>query len=341
MIRGGCVDYRALNKVTVPNKFHIPVIDELLDELHGAQFFSKLDLKSGYYQVRVRKEDVHKTSFRTHEGHYEYLVMPFGLMNAPSTFQALMNAIFRNMLRKFVLVFFDDILIYSSDWDAQLVHLNEVLAVLQKQRLVANKKKSSFGEMSEEYLGHIISKEGAAMDPNKINYVLQWLVPTNVKGVCGFLGLTGYYRKFIKDYGKIAKPLTALTKKDGFLWSPKAQEAFDLLKAKLISGPVLALPDFNHEFESDASGNGIGAILIQNGRPVAYFSKALGDRNLTKSAYEKELMAVALSIQHWRPYLLERKFSLHGSEESPAAAIAVDHYCRSTKLGCQTLGVTI
>lgn len=141
---------------------------------------------------------------------------------------------------------------------------------------------------------------------------LQWPSPKNVKGVRGFLGLTGYYRKFIRDYGKLAKPLTELTKKDGFKWGLKEQQAFDILKHKVTTAPVLALPDFNHEFfiESDASGNGLGAILLQKGRPIAYFSKALGDRNLAKSAYEKELMAVALAIQHWRPYLLGRKFSV-------------------------------
>ncbi|MCH81844.1 RNA-directed DNA polymerase (Reverse transcriptase), partial [Trifolium medium] len=223
-----CVDYRALNKVTIPDKFPIPVIDELLDELHGAQYFTKLDLKSGYHQVRVKPGDVHKTAFRTHDGHYEYLVMPFGLMNAPST----------------------------KTWQAHILEVTEVLKLLREHKLVANRKKCQFGQQAVEYLGHLITGSGVAVDPNKVQSVIQWPVPKNVKGVRGFLGLTGYYRKFIRDYGKIAKPLTELTKKEGFKWGSQAQKAFDVLKQKLTTAPVLALPNFDKEFvvECDASG---------------------------------------------------------------------------------------
>jgi hypothetical protein len=176
--------------------------------------------------------------------------------------------------------------------------LEERLSVLQLHGLVANKKKCQFAKATVDYLGHVISGNGVAVDPTKIESVTQWPIPKNVKGVRGFLGLTGYYRKFIKDYGKVARPLTELTKKDAFVWGQEAQRAFDKLKLCLTTAPVLALPDFDKEFiiVCDASGIGIGAILMQEKRPIAYFSKALGTRNMTKSAYETELMAVVLAI---------------------------------------------
>lgn len=196
-----------------------------------------------------------------------------------------------------MLVFIDDILIYSKGWKAHMEQLEEVLKLLDQHQLVANRKKCSFGQRTIEYLGHLIHEKGVAVDPSKVQSVLKWPIPRNVKGVRGFLGLTGYYRKFIRDYGKIAKPLTELTKKDNFKWSPSAQQAFEELKEKLTTAPVLSLPDFSKGFviECDASGVGIGAILMQDKRPIAYYSKALGVRNLSKSAYEKELMAVVLA----------------------------------------------
>jgi hypothetical protein len=230
-----CIDYQGLNKITIKNKFPIPFIDEMLDELHGAKYFSKLDLRSGYYQIRVRLEDVAKTTFQTHEGHYEFKVIPFGLTNAPTTFQEMMNELFHPYLRKFVLVFFDDILIYSKTWTKHLKHLEQVLSLLEENQFYAKRSKCTFGKDEVEYLGHIISKEGVKVDPKKIKAIIEWSKPKSISKLRGFMGLTGYYRRFIKNYAHIIAPLTNLLKKNSFHWSEEARRCFEAVKKILSS----------------------------------------------------------------------------------------------------------
>jgi hypothetical protein len=264
--------------------------------------------------------DEHKTAFKTHQGHYQFKVMPFGLTNAPATFQCLMNHILQPFLRKFVLVFLDDILIYSPTLEEHISHLNQVLAELRKHQLYLKESKCSFAQYSLEYLGHIISSKGVSTDPSKISAMLQWPVPTNMTQLRAFLGLTGYYRRFVKGYGVLAKPLTNILRLKQFAWSPEAQLVVDNLKVAMTRTPVLALPNFQDTFtiEIDACSEGIGAVLMQHGRTIAYLSKALGEKHRALSIYEKEFLALIMAIERWRPYLERQEFLIVTDHKSLA-----------------------
>ena len=312
------MDYRALNAVTIADKFPIPTVDELFDELGNARFFTNLDLRSGYHQIRMQKEDTYKTAFRTHDGHFEFLVMPFGLTNAPSTFQAVMNHIFAPYLRCFVIVFFDDILIYSPSLEEHISHLQTVFDTLINHNFFLKREKCMFCRESVEYLGHFVSQGQLRADPAKLTAMLDWPTPTSVKQLRGFLGLTGYYRRFIRSYATLAAPLTDLLKLNSFQWSSEANEAFQQLKATMTSPPILRLPDFTEVFivETDASGEGIGAVLMQQGHPIAFFSKKLGPRRKLASAYHRELYAIVEAVHKWRQYLLGREFIIRTDQKS-------------------------
>lgn len=314
-----CVDYRHLNAITIKNKYPLPVIDELLDELAGACWFSKLDLRSGYHQIRMAPQDEHKTAFKTHNGHFEFRVLPFGLTSAPATFQGVMNSVLAAQLRQSVLVFVDDILVYSRSLEEHKNHLRQVLSTLTHHQLKVKLSKCSFAQQSLAYLGHIISAQGVATDEEKIIAVKDWPTPLSVKDLRSFLGLTGYYRKFVRNYGVICKPLTNLLRKGVlFQWTSVTQEAFVALKTALIEAPVLALPNFQQPFvvETDASDKGIGAVLMQNGHPIAFLSKALGPRTQGLSTYEKESLAIMLAIDHWRSYLQHDEFVIRTDHRS-------------------------
>jgi hypothetical protein len=314
-----CVDFRKLNSLTVKSKYLVPVIDQLLDELHQASWFSKLDLRASFHQILLQQGDEHKTTFQTHSGHYEFRAMAFGLTGAPGTFQGAMNATLAPGLRKFVIMFFDDILVYSTSLEEHLDHLRQVLQWLRQDQWKLKMSKCSFAQRSISYLGHVLSVDGVATDPSKVQAILDCPVPTTVRQLRGFLGLAGYYRKFVKNFGILAHPLTQLLKKDApFLWTPAQQLAFEALQLALSSTPVLVLPNFQKPFriDTDASGVGIGAVLHQDGHPIAFISKTLCPRNQGLSAYEKEYLALLLAGDHWRHYLLQGEFVIHTDHRS-------------------------
>jgi hypothetical protein len=314
-----CVDYRYLNNLTVKTAFPIPVFEQLMDELAGARYFSTLDLLSGYHQIRLREGEEYKTAFSTHVGHYEFRVVAFGLTGAPGTFQGAMNMTLHPLLRRCVIVFFDDILVYSKTWEEHLQHLRQVFQLLARDQWHIKLSKCKFGQTSIAYLGHVISENGVATDPAKIAAVVSWPTPSNIKELRSFLGFAGFYRRFVQHFAIIAKPLTALLKKHSlFQWTSIHDTAFMTLKNALCAAPILKLPDFTRQFciETDASNNGVGAVLLQDGHPLAFLSRALGPKNQGLSAYEKEYMAILIAIEQWRSYLQLGEFLIFTDQRS-------------------------
>ncbi|VVA35062.1 PREDICTED: retrotransposon, partial [Prunus dulcis] len=279
---------------------------QLQELLRGAKVFSKIDLRSGYHQLRIKEEDVPKIAFRTRYGHYEFLVMPFGLTNAPAAFMDLMNRVFRRYLDRFVIVFIDDILVYSKSRKEHMKHLELVLKTLRRKKLFAKFSKCQFWLDRVNFLGHVISADGVYVDPQKVEAVVNWPQPTSVTEVQSFLGLAGYYRRFVEGFSTIAAPLTRLTRKGvKFEWSDECEKSFNELKTRLITAPVLALPDDSGNFViySDASQQGLGCVLMQHGRVIAYASRQLKKHELNYPVHDLELAAVVFALKIWRHYL--------------------------------------
>ena len=309
-----CVDYRALNKVTIKNSYPLPRIDYIFDRLMGAKFFTKIDLRSGYHQIRLDPESIPKTAFRTRYGLFEFTVLPFGLTNAPSTFMALMNDIFHEYLDIFVIIYLDDILIYSSTLEEHLSHLQIVLDLLRKHKLFAKMSKCEFCRPSVDYLGHVLSDIGITVEATKVETIKDWPVPACKNDVQSFLGMVNFYRRFIKNCAHISRPLTQLTGNVEFEWTDCTEKAFNSLKTALCTAPVLRTYDPNLPITvtTDASGFAIGAVLEQDEdgvrRPVAYFSRTMNPHEQNYHAQEQELLAIVESLRHWRSYLHGQKF---------------------------------
>lgn len=305
-----CIDYRALNRVTEKNTAGLPRMDELFDRLAGARIFSKLDLRSGYHQIRVHPDDIEKTAFNTRYGHYQYTVLPFGLTNAPATFSALMQQIFHPFIDKFVLVFLDDILIYSKTEAEHADQLRKVLSILRKERLYAKRSKCEFGKRQVSFLGHVISPEGISVDAEKVEAIVNWPACGNVSELRSFLGLANFYRRFVQGFAVKSHVLTELTKKQSkWEWGEAQQRAFQAIKQAISSAPVLIPPDSSlpYTVSTDASGYGIGAVLQQDQgqglQPVCFLSEKLLPAERNYSVGEQEQLAVITALKKWRHHL--------------------------------------
>jgi hypothetical protein len=311
------IDYRKLNEITLGDKYPLPNITDLLDQLGKCTYFTTLDLASGFHQIEVESKDVPKTAFSVENGHFEYVRMPFGLKNAPATFQRVMDNIMAGLQNELCMVYMDDIIIYSSTFDEHIKRLTQIFERLKKYNLKLQPDKCEFLRREVAYLGHMVTSEGVKPNPDKIKAVLDFPEPKNQRDIKSFLGLTGYYRRFVKDYAQITKPMTRLLKKDiPFNFNGDCKEAFEKCKQLLTQTPILQYPNFEREFilTTDASNFAIGSILSQGkigeDLPIAYASRTLNGAETRYSTIEKELLAIIWSVKHFRPYLFGRKFKI-------------------------------
>ncbi len=307
-----CIDYSPLNDITIKNRYPLPLMSTAFDQLQQARIFTKLDLRNAYHLIRIREGDEWKTGFNTPSGHYEYLVMPFGLTNAPAVFQNMINDVLRDFLNQFVYVYLDDILVYSPDLDSHVCHVRQVLQRLLENQLYVKIEKSEFHADTVSFLGFIIAPGKMQMDPAKVCAVAQWPTPDSRKKVQQFLGFANFYRRFIRNFSAIAAPLHALTSPQvPFQWSPQAEEAFQQLKVRFTTAPILTVPDPSRQFvvEVDASNNGVGVVLSQRSEkdnklhPCAFLSRKLSPAERNYDVGNRELLAVKIALEEWRHWL--------------------------------------
>jgi hypothetical protein len=297
----------------------LPRIDVLFDQLVRAKVFSKIDLRSSYHQIKIRASDIPKTTFSTRYGLYEYLVMSYGLTNAPTYFMYLMNSVFMPELDKFVVVFIDHILVYSKSKEEHAGHLHVVLQRLREHHLYAKLSKCDFWLKGIKFLGHTISQAGIAVDPDKVQEVMNWKPPMTVRQIRSFLGLAGYYRRFIPDFSRIAKSMTELLKKGAkFVWGQKCEDAFHTLRKHLTTSPVLAQPDSSKPFDVyyNASDTGLGCVLMQDNRVIAYASRALRPHEQNYPTHDLELAAMVHALKMWRHYLMGAHYNIFTDHKS-------------------------
>ncbi|CAF4830615.1 unnamed protein product [Pieris macdunnoughi] len=313
------IDYRRLNEITIDDKYPLPNISELFDKLGKSQYFTTIDLASGYHQIEVQKEDQHKTAFTTQSGHYEFKRMPFGLKTAPATFQRAMDNVLRGLQGLHCMVYLDDIIVYSASLQEHIVKLKKIFERLRETNLKVTLDKSEFLRKEVLYLGHTISKEGLMPNNDKIKAVLEFPIPRTSTEIKSFLGLVGYYRKFIRDFSKITQPLTSCLKKKNKIdiTKPEYIEAFEKCKELLVNAPILQFPDFSKPFvlTTDASNVALGAVLSQgqigSDKPIAFASRTLNEAETRYSTIERELLAIVWATKYFRPYLYGRKFTIY------------------------------
>jgi hypothetical protein len=308
-----CIDYHQLNKATIKDQYPFPRIDDLFDQMKGTMVFSKIDLRSGYHQLQIKKDSIPKTAFKTSFGHYEFTILPFGLTNTLGVFMSLMNRVFCEYLDKFIQVFIEDILVYSQTMEEHGEHLCLVLQCLRKNKLFGKLSKCSFYQSKIHYLMHVISGEGIIVDPAKVEASMEWPTPTSVPEVRSFMGLAGYYQRFVEGFSKIANLITKLQKKNKkYVWNEKCAKAFRRLKELLTTAPIPKVPNMDMDFLvcTNTSKEGLGGVLMQDDRVIAYISRKLRRHEENYAMHDLELLSIVYALKVWRHYLIGRKFEL-------------------------------